>query len=116
VHQRARDDQLLPHSVAVRFGQLIFPPGQLEQLEQLVNAALHNRSLLAVEGRRKAEELRSCELIVDERTVRDETEASLGLERPAVDVDASDFHSPAGGAQNSGDHPKGGGLPGAVRA
>ena len=81
VHQRARDDQLLAHAVAVGLGELALPGRQLEQLEQLVDAALDRRALVAVERRGEAEELPAGELVVDERPVGDVAEPRLGLER-----------------------------------
>jgi hypothetical protein len=116
VHQRAGDDELLPHAVAVGLGQLILPAGELEQLQQLVDTPLDRGSLLAIQGGREAEKLTTGQLVVDEGPIRNEAEASLGLERPAQDVDSADLNRSAGRPENAGDHAKGGRLPRAVRA
>jgi hypothetical protein len=96
VHQGAADDQLLPHAVAVRFGELVLPGAEIEDLQQLVDAPLHLRPVLAVQRRREAEELAAGELVVDERAVGDEADPRLGLQRPGQHVLAADQDRAAG--------------------
>ena len=116
VHQRAGDDQLLPHPVAVRFGELVLPAAQLEQLEQLVDPALDDRSFLSIQRRREAEELRTGQLVVDEGPVGNVPQPSLGHQRMALNVFARDVHGAGASAQDSRDHPHRGGLAGAIGA
>src|SRR5438105_5770190 len=76
--QRARDDQLLAHPVAVRLDQLVLPARQLEHLEQLGDPPVHGVTFLAVQGRHEPQELGPRELVVHERPVRDEAEPLFG--------------------------------------
>src|ERR1019366_5661981 len=81
MHQCARDDQFLAHAMTVRFGELMLPARQLEQLEQLIEAALHLRAILPEQGRRKPQELGAGQLVIDERAVGDEAEIGFGEHR-----------------------------------
>ena len=99
VHQRAADDQLLPHPVAVGLGQLVLPGGQVEDLEQLVDPALHGGAVLAIERGGEPEELAAGELVVDERPVGNESDAGLGLERVPQHVHAAHQTEPLVGCR-----------------
>ena len=116
VHQGAGDDHLLPHAVAVRFGQFVAPGGQLEQLEQFVDAALHGLPLLTIEGGHEAEELRTGQLVVDKRPVGDKPQYGFGGHRVGVDVLSAHSNDARGGPEDAGDHSQSGGLPGSVGA
>ena len=90
MHERARDDQLLPHAVAVALHQLVAPLLEVEQREQLARAVLDLRPFLIVQAGDEAQELRARELLVDERPVGDEAELALRGDRIGGDVDAAD--------------------------
>jgi len=104
VNQRARDDELLAHAVAVRLDQLVFPARQLEDFEELRDTPLDDVPLLPVQACDEPQELRAGELVVDERPVRDEAEPHLGGERIPVDVVAAEQDAALRRPQNSGDH------------
>ena len=104
--QGARDDQLLPHAVAVGFHQLVLPAGQLENFQQLRDAALHRVAFLAVQAGDEAQKFPAGEFVVDERPVGNEAEPHLRDQRGLVDVVAAEQDAAAGGAQNTGDHPQ----------
>ena len=116
MNQRARDDELLPHAVAVRLGELVLPGRQVEQLEQLVHAALDGRALLAVQRRDEAQELGAGELVVDERAVGDEAHPRLRLARLPLQVVAADLDHAARRLEDAGDHAQRRRLAGAVGA
>ncbi len=114
--QRARDDQLLAHPVAVGFHQLVLPVRQLEHVQQLGDSTLDRVAFLAVQRRHEAQELGPGELVVDERPVWNEAEARLGRDRVHLHVVAAQEHPAVGGAQDTGDHPERRSLARAVRA
>ena len=104
MHERARDDQLLPHAVAVALDQLVAPLLEIEQREQLARAMLDLRALLVVQSGDEAEELGAGQLLVDERAVGDESELALRGDRIGDDVDAADVapcRSSAAGCRRS---------------
>jgi hypothetical protein len=102
--------------VAVGLGKLVFPAGELEQLEQLVNASFHCGALLAIQGGGKPKKLAPGQLVVNKRTVRNEAQALLGIEWALYYVDPADLYGTAGGLKNSSNHAECGGLTGAVWA
>ena len=57
VHERARDDELLPHAVAVALDQLVAPFLEIEQRQQLARAVLDLVALLPVQAGDEAQEL-----------------------------------------------------------
>jgi hypothetical protein len=114
VNDRARDDQLLPHPVAVRLDQLVLPVGQLEEIEQLVHPLLDGLPLLPVERGHEPQELRARQLVVHVGPVRDEPQPRLGRHRGAGDVVAADRDGSRGRLQDAGDHAHRGRLAGAV--
>ena len=82
-----RDDQLLPHAVRVALDQLVAPLLEVEERHQLARAVLDLGTLLAVQPRDEAQELRAGELLVDERPVGNEAELRLRRDRvPAMSI------------------------------
>src|SRR5690606_14379149 len=108
------DDQLLAHSVGIRFGELIAPASELEQVEQLLDAILDDLAVLSVECRAESEELRAAQLVVYEGAIGDVAELRLGRDRILLDVDAADLDPPRTRRENAGDHPQRGSLAGSV--
>src|SRR5450432_359555 len=106
VQKRARDDQLLPHPVAVALHELVAPFEQIEQRQQLRHAALDQRPILPVQPGDEAQELRARELLVDERTIWDVAEHRLRRDRILRDIDAVDVHCSRRRLQNPRDHPQ----------
>src|SRR5438034_3521406 len=74
MHERARDDEFLPHAVAVALDQLLTPLLEVEQREQLPGTVLDVRTFLVVESCHETEKLDPGELLVYERAIRDEAE------------------------------------------
>jgi hypothetical protein len=92
VHERARDDELLPHAMAVTLDELIAPLLEIEQRQQLSPSALDVGAALPVQPRDEAQELDAGELLVDERAVGDEAELLLRGHRIISEIDAGDAH------------------------
>ena len=90
MHERARDDELLPHAVAVALDELVAPLLEIEQRQQLARAMLDLRPFLVVQARDEAQELRAGQLLVDEGSIRDEPEPALRRDRIADQIDAAD--------------------------
>src|ERR1044072_4611228 len=74
MHEGARDDQLLPHAVAVALDQLVAPLLEIEQGEQLARAMLDMIAFLVVQTSDESQELTARELLVDEWAIGNETE------------------------------------------
>src|SRR5688572_1900471 len=115
VEKRARDDELLPHAVAVALHQLILPFEQVEEGEELTQSPLHRLAALVVQAGDESEKFRAGELLINERSVRDEAELRFGRDRIHRDVDAGDTDRPRGRLENPGDHPERRRLARAVR-
>ena len=115
MHERARDDELLTHAVAVALHELVAPLLEIEEREQLAGTMLHLEPALIVQAGDKPKELRARELLVDEGPIGDEAELRFRRARVNDDVDARDLDAPRGRPQYAGDHPEGCRLPGAVR-
>ena len=81
VHERARDDQLLPHAVAVALDELVAPILEIEQRQQLARAMLDLRPVLIVQAGDESQELRAGQLLIDEGAVGDESEPLLRADR-----------------------------------
>ena len=103
VDERARDDELLPHAVAVALHQLVTPFLEVEECEQLSPATFDFRPRLAVQARDEAKELDARKLLVDERPVRDESQLLLRRNGFGGQVDAGDAHGAGRRSQNSCD-------------
>src|SRR5688500_10859358 len=116
VHERARDDELLPHPVAVALDQLVAPLLEIEQRQQLTRAVLHARTFLVIETRDELQEFAAREFFINERPIGDEAELHLRDDGIHRDVDAADLDAAARGTQNAGDHPEGRRLAGAIGA
>ena len=114
MHERARDDQLLAHAVAVALDQLVAPLLEIEQREQLARAVLDLRPVLVVQPGDEAQELGARQLLVDERAVGNEAELALRGDRIGDDIDAADVHGAARRPQDAGDHAQRRRLAGAV--
>src|SRR6266542_659278 len=114
VNERAGDDQLLPHSVAVALDQLVAPFVEIEQRQQLPASAIDVPSVLVEEPAYESEEFCAGELFIDERAVRDVAEYPLGGDRIACYVHASDSDGAGGRKENTGNHPQGRCLSGAI--
>src|SRR5689334_166904 len=116
VYERARDDQLLTHSVAVALDQLVAPLLEIEQCQQLPRAVFDGGPALIVQARDEAKKFRSRELLVDERPVRDEAELRLGRAWIGDDIDAADLDMTARRTKDARDHAERRRLSGAVRS
>src|SRR5437762_39800 len=116
VNEGARDDQLLPHAMAVSLDQLVLPARQLEHLEELGDAALDDVAFLSIQSRHETQELGAGEFVVHERSIRNKSEPHLGGERVDVHVVAAEEHAALRRPQNAGDHPQRGRLARAVGA
>src|SRR5688572_9080869 len=66
MHERAGDDQLLPHAVAVALDELIPPLVEIEERQQLARAMLHLRSFLIEQTGDESQEFASRQLFIDE--------------------------------------------------
>src|SRR5678816_377581 len=67
VHERAGDDELLPHAVAVALDQVVAPLLEIEQGQELARAPVDDRALLVVQPGHEAQELRPGQLLIYER-------------------------------------------------
>ena len=76
VDERARDNQLLPHPMAVALDQLVAPRLEIKEGEQLARALLDLGPGLPVEAGHESQELRAAQLLINERPIRDESRAS----------------------------------------
>jgi hypothetical protein len=115
VHEGTRDDQLLPHAVAVALHQLVAPRLEVEQREQLARPMLHLGARLIIEASHEAQEFCARELLVNEGAVGNEAELHLRAHGIARQVHAGNRDAPAGGTQDAGDHAQRRRLSGAVR-
>ncbi len=116
VHEGARDDELLPHAVAVALDQLVAPFVEIEQREELARAMLDHRPVLLVQPRDESKKLGAGQLLIDERPIGDEAQLALGGDWICRDVDPADLHGAAGRSQNAGNDAQRRRLPGAIRA
>src|SRR5215207_4869359 len=114
MHQGSRDNQLLSHTMTVRFGELVLPPSEVEKFQQLVNSSFHDWTLLPVERRCEPQELRPGELVVDERSIWDEAQPCFGREWIPIDIDAADLDRTTSRTKDARDHPEGCGLARAI--
>jgi hypothetical protein len=114
MNQCARDDELLPHAMAVRLGELVLPGREVEEPEQFVHPPLDDRALLAVERRDEAQELRAGELVVDKRAIGNESHPRLCLARLPLKIVAADLYHATCWLEDAGDHAQRRRLPGAV--
>src|SRR4051812_26462008 len=112
--ERARDDQLLAHTVAVALDELVGPILEIEEGHELATAVLDLGTILSVKSSHEAQELHARELLVDERPVRNESELRFRGERILVEVDAGEMDGSGRRLENAGDHPKRGRLAGAI--
>src|ERR1019366_7121509 len=99
----------------VALDELVAPLLEIEERHEFARPVLHLGTLLAVQPRNEAQELRAGELFVYERAIGNEPELRLRRDRVLGDVDPSDPDCAASRLQNSGDHAQRGRLPGAVR-
>src|SRR5688500_11715039 len=115
MHERARDDELLPHAMTVRIDEFVAPVLEVEETEQFAPTMFYLSALLAVQTGDKAEELHPGELLIDERPVGNEAQPSLCLVRPLDDIDATDPHAPRRGTEDPRNHAQRRRLAGPVR-
>src|SRR6185436_7710248 len=74
VHERARYDELLAHAVAVALDQLVTPLLEIEECQQLAATTFDLGTGLAVQARDEAQKFDTRELLVDERSVGNESQ------------------------------------------
>ena len=106
VDERAGDDELLPHAVAVALDQLVGPLLEIEQRHQLAPAVLDLVAVLAVQSSDEAQEFRAGELLVDERPVGNESEFRFCGERILGEIDSREVNGARGRLEDSRDHAK----------
>src|SRR6267142_2500135 len=71
VYQRRANHESLLHAVRVTLHQLVFPPNQLEALQQFKNAAFKTDGFDTMKLSNELQEFATAELLINERTVRD---------------------------------------------
>src|SRR6266542_814022 len=116
VPQGAGDDQLLAHPVAVALHELITPPLEIEQRQQLAAPVFDVLAVLAVQSTDESQKLDSGELLVDERPVGNESQYSFRRDGLGGDVEAANSDGAGGRSQDSGDHAKRSRFTGSIRA
>ena len=92
MHERARDDQLLAHAVAVALDQLVLHSARSKSASSSRHPLLDGVAILVVEAGDESQELRAGELLVDEGAVGDEAELRLGRDRLDGEVDPRDVN------------------------
>src|SRR4029079_13499389 len=114
MNERARDDQLLPHSVAVALDELVGPILEIEQRHQLASAVLDLVSVLSVQSGDETKEFRAGELVVDEGSVGNEAELRFRGQGILCEADSRGWSVPTRRLANPGDHAQRGRLSSAV--
>ena len=116
MHERARDDELLAHAMAVALDQLVAPFLEIEQREQLACAMLDLRSALVIQPGDEAQKLCPGELLVDEWSIRNEAELRFRRGWIGHDVDAGDLDASSRRPKNASNHAQRRRFAGAVRS
>src|SRR4051812_34359568 len=104
MYERAGDDQLLPHAVAIALHELVRPIIEIEQRHELAAAVVDLVAVLPVQPGNESKKLRARQLLVDERTVRNKSELRFRGERILGKIDAGEVDGPGSRLENAGNH------------
>ena len=101
VYQRRANDESLLHAVRVTLHQLVFPPNQLEALQQFKDAPFKTDGIDTMKLADEFQEFEPAEFLINERTVRDETGDRFGLFRLPFHVVAAQENLAGCGLEDS---------------